>query len=227
MTGADAITRVTRRSVSQTRDETRWQLAQEISSAFDYLAKSGLFGASVGDTSVRVPDADSILVTPLMPFIGKLTEKDILEVSMDGKLVHKRGRPTLAMQMHLAIYRCRPDVEAIVHSHAPMATVLGICGLPIPPVTFDSVPFVNLPRVPVSHDSRWAEEVSAHIAGDAPAALLLNHGIVTVGKSLHQAVRRALALEDTARVLVLSYLLQQVPDALPPEAVEVLKQTSF
>jgi len=210
----------------EAKGETRQRLAQQIISAFDNLARSGPLGASVGSVSMRMSGTDSILVTPLVPFVEELTEKDLLEVTMSGRIMRKRGRPSFSVQMHLEIYKQRPDVEAIVHSHAPAATVLGICELPIPPVTFDSVPFTDLPRVPAlaSYDGQWAKEVSARLADGAPAALLVNHGIVTVGADLQQAVRRTLALEETARVLVLCHLLQQVPVALPTEAVDILKQ---
>lgn len=204
-------------------------LALEIISSFESLAKSGILGASVGDVSLRVPGADSMLITPSTPFVEHVDESDLVEVGMNGRLLHKRGRPTFLMQMHLAIYKQRPDVHAIVHCHAPVATVLGICELPIPPVTFDAVPFVDLPRVPAAfvQDGQWAQEVAAHLAGGAPAALLLNNGIVAVGVDARQAVRRTLALEETARILVVCYLLQQVPVALPSQAVEILRDSLF
>jgi len=210
---------------SRAKDEAKEHLAQQIISAFNSLARSSLLGTSVGDVSVRMFGTDSILITPEMPFVEELTINDLLEVTMGGRIMHRRGRPSFSQQMHLAIYRQRPDVKAIVHSHAPVATVLGICELPIPPVTVDAVPFVDLPRVPAFlRDGQWAQEVSARLAGEAPAALLLNHGIVTIGTNLQQAVRRTLALEETARILVLCYLLQQVPVTLPPEVVEILRQ---
>jgi len=204
-------------------------LALEIISSFESLAKSGILGASVGDVSLRVPGADSMLITPSTPFVEHVDESDLVEVGMNGRLLHKRGRPTFLMQMHLAIYKQRPDVHAIVHCHAPVATVLGICELPIPPVTFDAVPFVDLPRVPAAlvQDGQWAQEVGAHLAGGAPAALLLSNGIVAVGEDARQAVRRTLALEETARILVVCYLLQQVPVALPSQAVEILRDSLF
>jgi ribulose-5-phosphate 4-epimerase/fuculose-1-phosphate aldolase len=172
-----------------------------------------------------VPGTGNVLITPLTPFVEEVTAEDLLEVSLAGRILHKHGRPTFLMQMHLAIYKQRADVQAIVHSHAPVATVLGLCELPIPPVTFDAVPFVELPRVPVLTvlNSQWAQDVAARLAGGAPAALLLNNGIVTVGEDLRQAVNRTLALEETARILVLCYLMQQVPVALPASAVEILR----
>jgi len=201
-------------------------LVEQLMSAVDSLAKSGLLGASQGDISVRLPGTDHMLITPLAAFAEKLDASDLIEIA-GARPVRKRGRPSFSMQMHLAIYRSRPDVNAIVHSHAPVATVLGICELPIPPVTFDAVPFVDLPRVPASalEQGQWPQEVANCLQGGAPAALLLNNGVVTVGEDLRQAVRRTLSLEETARVLVVCYLLQQIPVTLSARAVEILRDS--
>lgn len=213
------------RTVVENGDDSK-HMALQLVAAVDNLAKSGLLGASAGDASMRLPGEDSMLVTPLAPFVEGLSVADVVEIA-NGRIVHRRGRPSFSMQMHLEVYKRRPDVNAIVHCHAPVATVLGICELPIPPVTFDAVPFVDLPRVPasVTEDSHWPQEVAARLAGSAPAALLLNNGIVTVGDDIRQAVRRTLALEETARILVVCYLLQQVPVTLPAAAVEILRNS--
>ncbi len=197
---------------------------RQILMAADSLARSGVLGGSLGDLSVRLPGIDHMLITPEAALVEKLHESDLIEVA-GSRIVRKRGRPSLSMQMHLAIYRARPDVNAIVQVHAPVATVLGICELPIPPVTFDAVPFVDLPRVPAAtlEQGQWPQAVADHLKGGSPAALLLHHGIVAVGEDLPQAVRRALSLEDTSRILVVCYLLQQVPVPLPAEAVEILR----
>jgi L-fuculose-phosphate aldolase len=199
---------------------------RELLSAVESLAKSGLLGASLGDVSVRLPGADHMLITPLVALVEKIDESELLEVA-GTRIVRKRGRPSFSMQMHLAIYRLRPEVNAIVHIHAPVATVLGLCELPIPPVTFDAVPFVDLPRVPAStlEQGQWPQEVANYLKNGAPAALLLNNGIVTVGEDSRQAVRRALSLEETSRILVICYLLQQVPVALPAQVVEILRDS--
>jgi len=198
--------------------------AGQILAAREELAGSGPLSASLGDVSVRLAGEEHMLATPLAPFAERLNPGDLLEV-VGARVLHKRARPGFSTQMHQAIYRARPDVQAIVHSHAPVATVLGLCELPIPPFTLDSLPFAELPRVPVSalEGGRWPQEVAARLAEGAPAALLIGSGIVTVGEDLRQAVRRALALEETARILVVCYLLQQVPVALPAPAVSILR----
>jgi ribulose-5-phosphate 4-epimerase/fuculose-1-phosphate aldolase len=219
-----SVTEAVVASVRASQEDPAGKAAEQILAAAEELARSGLLSASLGDVSVRLPGADHMLVTPLKPFAERLTVGDLLEVA-EGRVLHKRARPAFSTQMHMAIYKARADVQAIVHCHAPVATVLGICELPIPPFTLDAVPFADLPRVPVSaiEGGRWPQEVAARLAGGAPAALLIGTGIVAVGEDLRQAVRRALALEDTARILVVCHLLQQVPVALPAPAVSILR----
>jgi len=215
--------------VLQAEMEEKAAVAGQVVSAFRSLGRSCSLAASSGDVSMRVPGTGAILVTPLRPFAEELTVKELLEVTMSGRLAGRRGRPGLSVQIHLAIYRQRLDVQAVVHCHAPMATVLGLCNLSIPPVTVDTVPFTDLPRISVSVplDRRWAEDVAAHLEDGVPGALLLNEGIVTVGENLRQAVSRTLAVEETARILVTCDLLQRVPASLPPGAVDILRQMPF
>jgi len=222
----EAVIKVVEYPALYSADNATEQFVEQLISASSDLGKSGLLGSASGDLSVRLPGDAGILATPLVPFVEQLTPADLLEVSMNGHLIHKRGRPSFSLQMHLAIYKQRPDVIAIAHSHAAVATVMGICELPIPPVTFDSIPFVDLPRVPaaIAHDTQWGQTVATHLAGGAPAALLVNEGVVTLGADLRTAVRRMLALEETARILVVCYLLQQVPATLPPSAVDILRE---
>lgn len=115
---------------------------------------------------------------------------------------------------------------AIVHTHAPFATVMGVCELPVPPVTFDAFPFGNLPRVEVSAHAahRWPEDVATQMADGANAALLIHDGTIAVGVHLPEVVKRPLAFEETARMLVLAHLLGQLPRSLPPEAMQLLRQ---
>jgi L-fuculose-phosphate aldolase len=175
---------------------------------------------------VRIQHSDSILITPRTPFLEPIAERELLQITLDGRIAHKRGRASFRERIHLEIYRRCPDVQAIVHNHAPMATVLGICDLTIPPVTFEAIPFMDLPRVAAVGVplEQWPGNIATALASGAPAALLINDGVITVGSDLQQAVRRTLALEETARILVVARLLQMVPRSFPPEAVEVLKQ---
>lgn len=200
--------------------------ARRLLSARAGLASCGSLTGCVAELSVHIPDTDLALVTPHVALAVPLDRAALQEITLDGRILHKRRRPALSAQVHMEIYRQRPDVGAIVHTHAPFATVMGVCALPVPPVTFDAIPFGNLPRVEVSACAadRWPEDVASEMADGASAALLIHDGTIAVGVHLPEVVKRTLALEETARILVLAHLLDQLPRSLPPEAVQLLRQ---
>lgn len=200
--------------------------ASQLLSARATLTDCGSLAGCVGQLSVRIPDSELALVTPHTSLAVPLARAALQEMTLDGRILHKRARPVFSAQVHLEIYKKRPDVGAIVHTHAPYATLMGICALPVPPVTFDAIPFGKLPRVEVSEQTfeRWPQEVAAEMADGASAALLIHDGTIAVGAHLSEVVRRTLALEETARILVLAHLLDQLPSSLPPEAVQILRQ---
>lgn len=206
--------------------DAREDAASQLLSARASLAGCGSLAGCVGELSVRIPDTESALVTPHVALAVPLDRSAFLEMTLDGRIPHKRARPTFSAQVHLEIYKQKPEIGAIVHTHAPFATLMGICALPVPPVTFDAIPFGSLPRVEVSAHTadKWPEEVAAEMVDGVGAALLIHDGTIAVGAHLPEVVRRTLALEETARILVLAHLLDQLPSSLPPEAIPLLRQ---
>jgi ribulose-5-phosphate 4-epimerase/fuculose-1-phosphate aldolase len=227
--GQDSVTSLSNSIALAAAQQARAALAGQLIGAFSELARSALLSVTTGDISVRMPEEDSILITPHIPFVEPIADRDLLQITLRGRIVHKRGRASFREQLHLEIYRQRPDVHAVVHNHAALATILGLCDLPIPPVTLDAVPFIDLPRVATAGEplNELPGRLASALTCGAPAALLVNDGAVAVGCDLQQAVRRTLALEETARILVVARLMQMVPTSLPPEAVEALKQLAW
>ncbi len=201
------------------RSQSRGKLVATV----DELFKAGLITPTGGNVSVRRPGG--ALITPSGRHKGSLRPEDLVEVNITGRPETPGARPSVETGMHLLIYRRRPDVNAVIHTHAPMATLLGLLDLPVPPVTLDAVRFTDLPSVPFAMpgSDELAEAVADRLAA-APAALLRNHGLLTVGADLRAAADAALALEEVAHLVVTCRLLGQEPSTIPPEAVEALKK---
>jgi len=112
--------------------------------------------------------------------------------------------------MHTAIYRARSDVQGIVHSHAPVATALGIAGIEIVPVVIETFVFIpnGVPIVPfeMPGSKELAEAVQEKIK-DFDAVILENHGIVTVGSSIEKAFDLNMIVEETAGFQYMATLL--------------------
>ena len=123
--------------------------------------------------------------------------------------------------MHLMMYRIRPDVGGIVHTHAPYATALAVLGLPIPAVHYE-IALLAVDQIPVVPYATYgtadlAEHVRAAI-GDAHAALLANHGTIALGPTLAAAATFTQILEFLATLYYRARLLGD-PVILPREEI--------
>src|ERR1700730_11922783 len=142
---------------------------------------------------------------------GLVTAGDIMEFDLSGEPIDGRGRPTYAERfIHSEIYRRRPDVKAIVHSHSPAVIPFGVTSVPLKPI-FHMSAFLGT-GVPIFEIRESAGDtdmlvrnpaLGAALAlrlGDKSAALMRGHGSVAVGISLPQVVFRAIYLEVNARL---------------------------
>jgi L-fuculose-phosphate aldolase len=127
--------------------------------------------------------------------------------------------------MHLALYRCRPDIRAVVHAHPPLAIALTVAGCRLEPALLPEavVALGEVPTIPYQMPTTWqfAHEVGEHMR-HAEAALLENHGSVTVGTSLQAAFNAMETVERAAQILYLAKTLGRV-QPLSPAAVEALR----
>ncbi len=165
-----------------------------------------------GHVSVR-DDRDPqrfLLAKSIAP--ATVTAADIMAFDMDGEPVDARGRkPYLERYIHSEIYRQRPDVMAIVHSHSPALIPFGITGTSLKPVFHMSgflgsaTPIFEIretggPATDMLISNRQLGAALAKSLGRAPFALMRGHGAVAVGASLKQTVYRAIYAEVNARL---------------------------
>lgn len=156
-----------------------------------------------GNLSVRL-DAESVLCTRSGCHKGLLTDADLLVVSMSGERIRGEGAPTSELAMHLACYAARPDVQAVLHAHPPVAVAftvagqdLGRCVLPELVLTLGVIPTLPYER---TGTAALAAQVGA-AAREHDAMLLDHHGAVVLGDSLLTAFCRLETVEHTAIVL--------------------------
>lgn len=202
-------------------------LRLEIIAIVEELYQARLITPTGGNVSARITDEpDAFLITPTMLHKGSLDPDKIVRVDSTGKAAERRQRPSVETPMHLAIYADQPDVEAIIHAHAPLSTALGLVEGRIPPITVDAIPFVNIQIVPygISGDQILIERVVEAVK-NSPAVLLQNHGLLTIGWTLRHAANRALALEEVIRILLVCRSFGQEPATMPEEMVALLRET--
>ena len=182
-----------------------------------------LLVAMDGNLSVRLSD-DLLLCTRAGCHKGLLEDEDLVIVDLEGRKRRGRGEPTSEMAMHLACYRARADVEAVVHAHPPTCiafTVAGVsmaqCVLPEAVLTIGGVPTLKYERT--------GTEELAELVGRATrthdAVMMDRHGAVCVGSSVLDAFCKLETMEHTAKVLLAARQLGQVRELPAEEATQL------
>ena len=181
--------------------------------------------ASAGNLSVRI-SSDLVVCTRHRADKGKLTLNDLIICNLQGDGVAGGGKPSSEIGMHLACYRVRPDVSAVIHAHPPTATGFAAASTRLDQVTLPELvvwlgPIGFVPYA-TPGSSELADLVEQYI-GSHDALLLENHGALTVGQDLRQAAERMDLVEHSARVTLVVRQLGKVFSLSPAESEELLE----
>ena len=190
---------------------------------------SGLMFSNNGNISARLGN-DRIVITPSTLCKGRLEPDDLLIVGLDGAVIKadalRKRRPSSETQMHLEVYRQRPEVRAVIHASASNAVALSVAGIPFPldvlPEVLESlgpVPTTNFSS-PNSNDG--AETIREYIH-DHNAILIRNHGAITYGADLEEALNHMERLEGVAKIVVTAQQLGKI-NRLPDEIMPALRE---
>ena len=174
------------------------------------LYDRGYVAANDGNISVKVGE-DRLLITPSGVSKGRMIPEMLLVTDLDGNVLEGDRHPSSECKMHLEVYRGRPDVNAVVHAHPPVATAFAVCrrGLETP---YLSELVAGLGQVPctTSFAMLSTEEVPESVRPyleDHNALLLANHGALAWGGDLWEAFDRLETVEHTAKIVLNAQLL--------------------
>ena len=188
------------------------------------LPKNHLVTWTGGNVSARDTESGLVVIKPSGVRYEALRPEDHVVVSLDGEVVEGDLKPSSDTESHLYIYRARPDVNGIVHTHSPYATAWAANGREIPVyLTAHADEFgctIPCAGFALIGSEAIGQQVIDHI-GDSPAVLLKNHGVFTIGKNARSAVKAAVMVEDVARTSLLALQLG-TPDIIDPEDVAKL-----
>jgi L-ribulose-5-phosphate 4-epimerase len=187
------------------------------------LVRYGLVAWTAGNVSGRVPGADRFVIKPSGIGYEELSPEAIVVCDLDGALVDGDLAPSSDTAAHAYVYRHRPDVGGVVHTHSTYATAWAARGEPIPCVlTAMADEFGgDIPVGPfalIGDDSIGRGIVATLDEHRSPAVLMQNHGVFTVGPDARAAVKAAVMCEDVARTV---HIARQLGEPLPIEAGEV------
>lgn len=170
----------------------------------------GLQTSTGGNISIRA-GAGQILTKPTGLGLLECQASDLVLVDSEGRPLEHHAKPTKEVHVHLAIFHARPEIEGIVHYHAPYATAYAVRGLDLPLPTVHAKRILK--QVPlIGAYPEGSSELAAAVAQtfrdkEIVGLLMANHGLIAIGPSLKHAQYRAELMEESARI---AWLSQQI-----------------
>lgn len=186
-------------------DREKAKLMQaEVCSTAQKMYHSGLVAGTWGNISARI-DEDYMVITPSgMNYEGLCPEQMVI-VNMNTLEYEGNLKPSIEAVVHSAVYKDRPEVNGIVHTHSTYALTVASARKPIPPICDDQVQIlggdVKLAAYTMPGTPEMAKEVVAALH-ERSGALIANHGAITVGRTLAEAFTGSVVLEKAAMVYI-------------------------
>jgi L-fuculose-phosphate aldolase len=168
------------------------------------LHENGWVANHDGNVSVRL-NGGRLLITPTAVSKRDVDDAMLIVVDMDGRVLEGRRKPFSELELHLAIYRARPEAEAVIHAHPPHATAFGLVGAELSPVVMPEIVVslgAKIPTLPrVMPKEKAGVEAVEKAAREVDAMLLAGNGAFTLGADLSQALLRMELVEHYAKIL--------------------------
>jgi len=200
------------------------KLKEELVELHLELPKNNLVVWTGGNVSARDAETGLVVIKASGIRYEEMKPKHMVVVDIDGKMVDGDYKPSSDVHSHLYIYKYRPDVGGVVHTHSAYATAFAAVGKPIPCVlTAIADEFGG--SIPCGRFALIGDEAIGKVViesiGKSSAVLLKNHGVFTIGKDAKSAVKAAVMTEDNAKTVWLAMQID-TPDEIPSDAVEKL-----
>jgi L-ribulose-5-phosphate 4-epimerase len=191
------------------------ELRRQIYELHMELPKYNLVVWTMGNVSVRDPKSGLVVIKPSGIRFEDLHPEDMVVVDMDANVIEGKYKYSSDTLTHLYIYRHRPDVNGVVHTHSTFATAFAAVGKAIPCFLTGMADEFGGP-IPVGGFSLIGGidigKVIVESIGTSKAILMQNHGVFTIGKTAKDAVKAAVMAEDAART---SYYAMQLGTPIP------------
>jgi L-fuculose-phosphate aldolase len=193
---------------------------EEVARSGSLLIEKGLTpGRDFGDTSLRDKETGLIYILPRpsqrQPIFewSDITVDDVAVININGEMVGDPNiYPTVEAPMHLQIYRARPEINGIVHSHGEWSSIFSGVRQNIPSITLDALETIGVEEIKCANYARPASDELGNYIVDAlglksKAALMANHGAVCIGISLSEAFLVASLLEKLSKQVVFGNII--------------------
>lgn len=168
------------------------------------MLNSGYTVGTWGNISVREQEKNLVYLTPSGMDYSKIIEEDVVVCDLDGNIVEGTRKPTIETLLHLGVYKARPEVNAIVHTHPIYSTVFSCAGEDIPSVIDEAAQtlggVVKTAPYALPGSQELADNCVRALGDKANACLLMSHGAVCLGETMEAAFKVSTVLEVTAKI---------------------------
>jgi L-fuculose-phosphate aldolase len=190
------------------------------------LHENGWVANHDGNVSVRL-NGGRLLITPTAVSKRDVDDGMLLIVDLEGKVLEGRRKAFSELELHLAMYRARPEADAVIHAHPPHATAFGLVGLDLGPIAMPELTVslgAKVPTLPrVMPREKAGVEAVEKAAREVDAMLLAGNGAFTLGVNLEQALLRMELVEHYARILCIARGLGSVASLSEGELGKLLE----
>jgi L-ribulose-5-phosphate 4-epimerase len=189
------------------------------------LTHKGYLSATGGNLSIRIPGQDALAITPSNFDYLKMVPDDICILDFSLNIMEGDRKPSVESGFHAAIYRARPDVNAVIHTHQVYPSTLAIINKPIPALFDEQARFLGrwvgiIPYAP-SGTGMLMKKVARQVADHNNAYLMANHGALLFGTDLERAIHNVDVLEKCALAYLLALCSGQKTSKIPSVVREV------
>jgi L-fuculose-phosphate aldolase len=204
-------------------------IRQKLILAGRILVAEGQDDFTRGHISVRLPDNPALFfMKPHSVGLDEITVENLLTIDLDGNVTAGTARRHSEVFIHSEIYKARPDVSSVIHTHPPYSVALSASGRPLrccsqPGALFYDALGVYDDTIALIRSPAMGKGVAAAL-GPHRAVLLRNHGVAVVGASIEEAVINVIMLENAAQVQMIAEAAGDLAPEFPRDDIETLRQ---
>jgi L-fuculose-phosphate aldolase len=201
---------------------------RQVIEAAQEMERKGLVVGTAGNVSLRLKDPSGrelLAITPSGRYYDSLNVDDIVVVDFAGQRVEGELRASIETVMHIEVYKARKKVNAIVHAHPAFCSVIAVAGMEIPPLIDEQVILIGGEIRVAQYGFPGTPELARNAVlalGPRNAVILANHGVLSVGRDMREALTICELAEEMAKIYVFALSLGKV-NPLPAEVVELEK----